>query len=86
MVCALGFTREHISYKWLVALDEEGLFVWSDRTKAHVKKEKFKGAATLDDKQLHMVPYLLDFFYDIALSSVFNVSQSPGFETPLGCW
>jgi hypothetical protein len=31
-----------------------------------------------------MVAYLCELAYDIALSPDHNVSESPGFETPLG--
>jgi hypothetical protein len=35
-------------------------------------------------KQLHMVGYLCELVYNLALAPGENVSQSPGFETPLG--
>jgi hypothetical protein len=47
-------------------------------------KIRFAGTQCLKEKQLHMVAYLCELAYDIALSPDHNVSESPGFETPLG--
>eukprot|EP00978_Attheya_sp_CCMP212_P039116 scaffold200497_cov68-Attheya_sp.AAC.1 len=38
----------------------------------------FRGAGSLQEKQMHMLAY------DIALASTNNASTSPGFETPMG--
>ena len=38
----------------------------------------------LRDKQLHMVGYLFELFYDLMIAPRNNVSCSPGFETCLG--
>jgi hypothetical protein len=44
----------------------------------------FANTKDLEAKQLHMVGYLCELVYDLALSPGDNVSQSPGFDTPLG--
>jgi hypothetical protein len=44
----------------------------------------FANAKDIKAKQLHMVGYLCELVYDLALTPGDNVSQSPGFETPLG--
>jgi hypothetical protein len=44
----------------------------------------FQKAKDLEAKQLHMVGYLCELVHDLALAPGDDVSQSPGFETPLG--
>jgi hypothetical protein len=44
----------------------------------------FANAKDLKAKQLQMVGYLCELVYDLALAPGDNVSQLPGFETPLG--
>ena len=44
----------------------------------------FLNAKDLEAKQLHMVGCLCELVCDLALAPGNNVSQSPGFETPLG--
>ena len=54
---------------------------WLTRVSIHVL---YCISHRLQDKQLHMVGYLFELFYDLMIAPRHNVSQSPGFETPLG--
>lgn len=79
MYCGLGFKR--ISSGDLCSND--GILFWNEATIDSVKAVNFQ-CANLKDKQLHMVGYLCEIFYDILISPECNVSSSFGFETPLG--
>jgi hypothetical protein len=57
---------------------------WSKEVLERIGAVNFLGAKDLEAKQLHMVGYLCELVYDLALAPDQNVSQSPGFETPLG--
>jgi hypothetical protein len=82
--CALGFCREHESHRSLYQKSSDGIFIWSDEMLHRIGGVNFRGAKVLADKQLHMVGYLIELCYDLALSSEQNVSESAGCETPLG--
>jgi len=84
--CALGFCRNERHHHKLYSTEVEGLFSWTNDVVCRIIHINFPGAITLEDKQLHMLGYLFEIFYDIALSSLHNVSASQGFETPLGSW
>ncbi len=64
--------------------DGSGIFVWSKEMLERICAVNFQKAKDLEAKQLHMVGYLCELVYDLALTPDDNVSQSPGFETPLG--
>ena len=84
--CALGFNRSNDSHKKLCSVGEDALCHWAEDVLEKVEKTNFRGATSLQDKQLHVVGYLIELVYDLAISSQDNVSESPGFETPLGTW
>ncbi len=84
--CALGFSRQDKSHQSLYATTGDGIFLWSDVMLHRIGEIKFPGAKVLADKQLHMVGYMIELCYDLALSSDHNISESAGFETPLGFW
>jgi hypothetical protein len=63
---------------------EQGLFHFDKETKKRIARVKFRGNLTLQDKQMHMVAYLIELGYDLTLGSENNASTSPGFETPMG--
>ena len=65
-------------------LASDDLFRWPADVVEKVDKIEFPGCTTTSDKQLHMVGYLLEMAYDLALKPSANVSRSPGFETALG--
>jgi hypothetical protein len=81
--CGLGFSRRE-SIEALHQTDGSGIFVWSKEVLERIGAVNFSGAKDLEAKQLHMVGYLCELVYDLALAPDQNVSQSPGFETPLG--
>ena len=84
--CLLGFRRCDQSHQHPHSTGEEGFFCWPKGSLEKIKKTNFRGATTLEDKQLHMVGYMLELVCGLALSSDDNVSESPSFETPLGGW
>ena len=59
-------------------MDDDGLFHWSDYDDR--LKNTMKDQASLNDEKLHMVGYLIEICYDLALAESRNVSESPGFE------
>jgi hypothetical protein len=81
--CGLGFSRSE-SIEALHRTDGSGIFVWSAEMLERIGAVNFQNAKDLKAKQLHMVGYLCELVYDLALAPGDNVSQSPGFETPLG--
>ena len=66
--------------------DIGGFFTWDTCVLEKIDAVNFKGVKHRKDKQLHLAGYLLELAYDLALSSLHNVSKNPGFETPLGVW
>ena len=56
-----------------------GIFVWPEEVLAYLRADKWNNM-TMPQKQLNMVGYLLEIFYDLALSPCDNVSENPGFE------
>jgi hypothetical protein len=84
---ALGINRSVGDALLLLTSDrvtEQGLFHFDKETKKRIDSVKFQGNLTLQDKQMHMVAYLIELGYDLALASENNASSSPGFETPMG--
>ena len=59
------------------------LFYWSVYIN-HLERSKVGGLKTLREKQLTVVGYFFELFYDICLSPSFNTSNNPGFEEILG--
>jgi hypothetical protein len=64
--------------------DAATLFVWTKTDLKDINNVKFRGCNTLEEKQYKMIAYAFEKAYDLAISPVLNVSQNPGFETPLG--
>ena len=64
----------------------ESVFSGPENHFKRLRAVKFRGVGDDDvkEKQLHAVGYMVELAYDLALSSTFNVSRSPGFETILG--
>jgi hypothetical protein len=77
----LTFSRER-NTEFLIS--NSGIFNWPDELLKNIEKVNFAGTRSIKEKQLHMVAYLCELAYDIALGSDHNVSESPGFEMPLG--
>ena len=53
--------------------------MWPEEVLAYLRADKWNNM-TMQQKQLNMVGYLLEIFYDLALSPGDNVSENPGFE------
>jgi hypothetical protein len=66
------------------ALTTGNLLEWPDDVVEFVAKLNIAGCTSTADKQLHMVGYLFELVYDLALSRSANISRSPGFESALG--
>ena len=60
------------------------IFDWPESVVERTSKVNFAGAKTTEEKQLHFVACALELFYDLMIGSERRVSESPGFETPLG--
>jgi len=60
------------------------VFLWPSCTLAKLGKLKLAGCSTVENKQLYMLGYLFELFYDLIISPSANVSRSPGFESCLG--
>jgi hypothetical protein len=82
---AFGFSRTAVKARLLVATEGvNNIFSWDSACINGLQKLNFREGTPLEDKQLHMVGYLAELCYDLALAPKDNVSESPGFETPLG--
>jgi hypothetical protein len=64
--------------------DAATLFVWTKTDLKDINNVQFCGCNSLEEKQYKMIAYAFEKAYDLAISPVLNVSQNPGFETPLG--
>ena len=53
--------------------------MWPQEHLDHLKADRWNGM-TMTQKQLNMVGYLIEIFYDLCLAPGDNVSMNPGFE------
>ena len=60
------------------------MFMWPSCTLAKLGKLKLAGCSTIENKQLHMLGYLFELFYDLMIPPSANVSRSPELESCLG--
>ena len=77
IVCALGFEPDNTAA--LVDTSDNGIFEWDDSTLQAIKS--WKGGKNQKDKQLHLVSYLFEFYYDLMIAPSDNVSVNGGFES-----
>jgi hypothetical protein len=84
ILCAFGFLWTDDCIRPLTQADGNGLFHWEACILNSVSKVNFAGNLGLVQKQLHFVGYLAELCYDLALDKRNNLSENPGFETPLG--
>ena len=84
--CSLGFDRSQVTRTHKLTSVDNGLFIWCDEVMTRLENIDFKGSTCIKDKQLHMVGYLIELMYDLALGNNNNLSEAPGFEVPLGAW
>jgi hypothetical protein len=81
LYCGLGFNRSTAEHRALFAKEAaSAVLLWDDLTLRKLKNAKLGGDADLTKKQLHMVGYLFELMYDLAIPPGANVSKSPGFE------
>jgi len=83
--CAIGYSRsKQGTIVELTSSADGSLFHWDGPVLEKVEKLNFKGSKNLEERQLHMVGYLLELCYDLAIPPADSVSRNPGFETALG--
>jgi hypothetical protein len=80
-----GFNRSDASAVKALCSPTDGIFSWRDNVIRNVRR-CFPLCTKLEDKQLEMIGYLVEFFFDLLLSPSENVSQNPGFESCLGVY
>ena len=82
----LGFDRSDSAAVTVLCSSDpsEGIFLWPSSVLAHIANVNFAGCPKIEDKQLRMVGYLTELFYDLMIAPQSNVSRSPGFEGCLG--
>jgi hypothetical protein len=79
LYCGLGFNRLTPGHRELFA-KEAGVLSWDEKTLRRLENAKVGGDTHITKKQLHMVGYLFELCYDLAIPPENNVSESPGFE------
>ena len=78
--CGIGFDGTSSVDKLL------RLFNWGDEMmQRRLSQLHWKGKSE-ELKQVHMLGYLFELMYDLAIAPATNVSRSPGFETPLNIY
>ena len=80
----IDFSRADTAAVSALCVPTDGVLCWTTKALHKTSTTKFAGCKTNPEKQLHMVGYLFELFYDLMLSPDANVSRSPGFETCLG--
>ena len=78
----MGFNRQDLQAMKVMCDEQQGLFEWKPHIYACLARRTWRHQE-MRNKQLNMVAYLLELFYDLCLSPLDNVSESPGFELPM---
>jgi hypothetical protein len=82
--CGLGFSRtKSDDYKKLVWL-KHGILDWDEKVMAAINPKGASNNKDIQCKQYHLVGYLFECCYDLAIAPCRNVSENPGFESFLG--
>jgi hypothetical protein len=81
--CGVGIFRKEPGLSYLKDTGPESVFVCSGDYLRYLNRVKFRGIVNVEEKQVHMIEYLCELGY-LAIAPANNVSESPGFETPLG--
>ena len=68
----------------LYATEADGIFVSEQSILDHMVRNENYLPISLQKEQLQFVAYLCELAYDLALSSLSNISSSSSFEQPLG--
>ncbi len=82
--CGVGISRKEPGLSYLKDTGPESVFVCNDNYLRYVNMVSFRGVVDPTEKQMHMIGYLCELAYDLAIAPANNVSESPGFEGPLG--
>ena len=81
LYCGLGFNRFTAGHHALFYKEAgSAVLLWDDLTLRRLQNAKVGGDTDITEKQLHMVGYLFELCYDLAIPPDNNVSRSPGFE------
>ena len=78
---AMGFAKEKGVGN--ITKEEDGIFVWSDRTIKMLEKTKMNGYS-MESKKLVLVAYLFEIYYDLLIAPSKNISKSAGLERFIG--
>ena len=79
----MAFDRHDTQAVHVLCDEEHGIFEWQSHIYACLQQCPWQQQDMIN-KQLNMVAYLVELFYDLCLSPQDNVSESPGFELPMG--
>ena len=63
--------------------DKGGIFSFTEHEKEIIDQSKKAGRNTTMLKRIDMIAYLIEIAYDLAISPLDNVSESPWFESCL---
>ena len=58
---------------------KDGIFLWPDEIMAHLRADHWHGIS-MQQKQLNMVSFMWELFYELALDVRCDVSENPGFD------
>ena len=83
MRIALAFDKNKRKHVETLCAKNQGIFVWQDLHMQKLHRLKWKDESLIA-KQLHMIAYSVELFYDLCIDVDDNISESAGFETPLG--
>jgi hypothetical protein len=79
----IGFDHSNTEAVGLLCHTTDGIFLWPPDVIDSIGRGSFNNSSSLEEKQLHMVGYLLELALDLMISPKNCVSQSPGFESCL---
>ena len=79
----MAFDRHDTQAVHVLCDEEHGIFEWRSHIYVYLQQCPWQQQDMIN-KQLNMVAYLVELFYDLCLSPQDNVSESPGFELPMG--
>ena len=63
--------------------EEGGIFIYNDNERDQIDDSKKAGRNTTTLKRINIIAYLIELAYDLSISPVYNVSESPGFKSCL---
>lgn len=80
---ALGFKvgNKEVGRKLAQEYDNGGICVFNKFETKKIDELKKAGQTTTTRKSIDMIAYLIDLAYDLAISPLDNISESPGFKS-----